>query len=230
LPESELMFKLKQMGRDEAEYFISKHAPLWTGEVVILLDNDTSPAGEVIAACLLAKKRAMIVGGKTRGATVRYTDMRLDDVTMLRYASAEMLLPDGTSYFRKGIEPHFPVRGSMEDKRKVFSGSRGKSLKPFVVDRVRPRFNEAALVSGDNPEVDAYVRRSKGEPLPGDEGQLREVVVQRALDLMRSGTFLSQFKLKWDRPASTAPSEDDAPEEVIPKAVPANPQPTPAKP
>ncbi|WP_081892474.1 S41 family peptidase [Verrucomicrobium sp. BvORR106] len=235
LPEGQLMFKLKQMGRDEAEFFISKRAPSWTQEVIVLIDDDSSPAAEAVAACLKGKGQAILVGSKTRGATVRYTDVRLDDATMLRYASAELLLPDGTSTFRKGLEPQFFLKGSAEDKRKVFAGSRGKSMKPFVMDRVRPRFNEAALVSGGNPEVDAYVKKSQGQPLPGDEGQLREVVVQRALDLVRSRTTLAGFALKWEMDTTPAtPSADQAGADTIPKAVPAKPAgpavPVPASP
>ncbi len=224
LPEGQLMFKMKQMGRNEAEFFISKRAPIWTQEVIVLVDDDACPAAEAVAACLKAKGQSVLVGSKTRGAMVRFTDVRLDDATMLRYASAELLLPDDSSTFRKGLEPHYFLVGSTEDKRKVFAGSRGKSMKPFVMDRVRPRFNEAALVSGDNPEVDAYVRKSQGQPLPGDEGQLREVVVQRALDLVRSRTMLSGFKLKWEVDAAqVTPPSDQADGEDIPKAVPAKP-------
>lgn len=225
LPEGELMFKLKQMGQEDADLYISRKPPLWTGRVVVLIDEDSCPAAETVAACLHARRRAVLIGSKTRGATVRYAEVRLDEATVLRYASAEMLLPDGTSHFRKGLEPHYVMRGGAEDKRKVFSASRGKSMRPYVMDRVRPRFNEAALVAGSNPELDAYVRRSQGQPLPGDEGQLREVVVQRALDLLSGSDLLNAATIRWAE-AEFGQEAEATPE--IPKAVPAKPS-TPDK-
>jgi len=223
IPQGELMFKMKQLHSDEAELHISKVPPLWDGPVVLLVDGETGSAAEAFAACLRSRGRALVIGERTRGATVRYTQVQLDERTALRYASAEMLLPDGSSSFRKGIVPDFAVPAEMAEKRRAFEGSRGKSLVPFVTDRVRPRFNEHALVRAQNPELDDYVRRSLGQPLPGDQGQVRDVVTQRAMDLLRARDFASLAKINWNaKPGDDGPG----PEESIPKAMPA----IPAKP
>jgi hypothetical protein len=220
VPPGELMFKMKQLNSADAELFVSQQAPLWSGQVVVLVDEETGNAAEALAACLHAQGRALVVGAKTRGATVRYTQVQLDEKAALRYASAEMLLPDGSSLFKKGLTPHFSVPADPAEKRKAFAGSRGKSLVPFVQDRARGRFNERALVNSLNPELDDYVRRSKGQPLPGDEGQVRDVVTQRALDLLLGNEFAAQAKINWDaKPAESAPF----PQSSIPKAEPSKP-------
>ena len=226
LPQGEMMFKMKQLNSEEAELFVSKSSPLWEGRVVLLVDAETEGAAEAFAACLHARGRALILGGKTHGATVRYTDVQLDEKTVLRYASAEMLLPDGSSFFKKGLAPHFPVPALMEEKHKVFTGSRGKTMAGYLHDRVRARFNERALVAGGNPELDDYVRRSKGQLLPGDEGQVRDVVTQRALDLLLSEGFARQCKLDWNVKAEDLAAP---PAEEVPRALPALPA-QPAKP
>ncbi|MEI6399584.1 MAG: hypothetical protein WCO71_12515, partial [Pseudomonadota bacterium] len=92
------------------------------------------------------------------------------------------------------------VSSQKDEKWKAFSGSQREDLKAFVTDRVRPRFNEAALVRSKNPEIEDYIRRSNGQPLPGDEGQVRDLVTQRALDLLRSSDFVVQFSLNWSAP------------------------------
>jgi len=221
IPQGELMFKMKQLNSDDAELFISKRAPLWKERVTVLVDSETGNAAETLAACLHARGRALVVGSRTRGATVRYTEVRLDEKTALRYASAEMLLPDGSSFFKKGITPHFAVPADMAEKRKAFAGSRGKLHLPYVQDRARPRFNERALVRSLNPELDDYVRRSRGQALPGDEGQVRDVVTQRALDLLRSSDFASQSKVPWTGNAGTPGPSDGG----VPRALPAKPSP-----
>jgi hypothetical protein len=220
VPQGELMFKMKQLNSDEAELFISKRAPLWEGRIVVLIDGETGSAAETVAAALHARGRALLVGAKTRGATVRYSLVKLSESAALRYASAEMLLPDGGSYFKRGLIPHFPVPADMMEKRKAFAGSRGKSHQPFVTDRVRPRFNERALVHDLNPEIDDYVHRSAGKPLPGDAGQIRDVVTQRALDVLHGSEFTAQTKLDWKvRPEDMeSPTKDE-----FPKALPAQP-------
>ena len=220
VPQGELMFKMKQLNSDQAELFISKHAPLWEKRVVVLVDAETGNAAEALAVCLHARGRALVLGEKTRGATVRYTQVQLDEKAALRYASAEMLLPDDSSFFKKGLAPRFTVAADMNEKHKVFDGSRGKSLVPYVRDRVRPRFNERALVHSQNPELDDYVRRSNGQALPGDEGQVRDVVTQRALDLLHGNEFVSQAKIDWKAKFNepTPPPVED-----IPKALPAKP-------
>jgi hypothetical protein len=218
VPAGEKMFSMKQIGRDEADLFISKHDPMWKNQVVILVDDDTNNGAETLAACLRQSRRALLVGAKTRGTAVRYAEVKLDDKTTLRYASGEMLLPDGTALFQRGLTPDYSVQSVKEEKWKAFEGSRDKSMKPFIIDRVRPRFNETALVGEQNPELDAYVRRSQGHPLPGDEGQVRDVVTQHALDLIHGLEFAMQSKINWStKPGNVAPAED------IPKAVPVKP-------
>ncbi len=197
VPSGEVLFKMKQIGRDDAELFISKREPMWHGNVVVLIDGDSNNAAEALAASLLQRGRALLIGEPTRGAAVRISEVKLDDDCALRYASAEMLLLDGSTFFQKGLMPAVVVRSVMAEKWRAVASSRDASLAAFVTDRVRPRFNEAALVRGANPELDDYVRRSKGQPLPGDEGQVRDQVIQRALDLLKSSDFVSQFKLDW---------------------------------
>ena len=219
VPAGEVLFKMKQMGRDEAELYVSKGEPLWLGEVVVLIDDSTNNAAECLGGALRQRGRALLIGAKTHGAAVRYAETKLDDKITLRYASAEMLLPDGGSLFRVGLQPAHPVISTKAEKDKVFAGSRGKSMKPFVLDKVRPRFNERALVAIKNPEMDDYVRRSNGQPLPGDEGQVRDVVVQRALDLISAYDFKNQAKINW----STQSLPVEATQDHVLKALPANP-------
>jgi hypothetical protein len=223
IPQGEMMFKMKQLNSDDAELFISKQAPLWDRRVVVLIDGETGNAAEAVAACLRARGRALVMGGKTRGATVRFAEVQLDENATLRYASAEMMLPDGTSFFKKGVTPHFAVAADLGEKHKVFEGSHGKSLAPYVRDRVRPRFNEKALVHAQNPELDDYVKRSTGQSLPGDQGQVRDVVTQRALDLLQGRDFMTDATINWK---ATGEVQAETHEENVPKALPA----VPAKP
>jgi hypothetical protein len=220
VPVGEVIFKLKQMGAEDAELFVSKGGTVWNDKVIVLIDQDTNNAAEAFAATLKKRGNTVLVGEKTRGAAVRYSEVALNDKAKLRYASAELLLPDGSPVFKHGVEPTHEIRADRKEKLAVFNASHGASMKAFVTDRMRPRFNERAFVAGTNPELDDYVRRSNGQPLPGDGGQLRDVVTQRALDLILSSDFLAKAPNRPLVDVPPPPPPDGAP---VPKATPAKP-------
>lgn len=227
VPRGELMFKMKQLGREEAELMISSRDPAWTSPITILMDAETNNLGEAVAAVLHDRKSAILVGEQTRGATVRYETLPVDDTWVLRFARAEMLLPDDTSLFRMGLKPDFEVRLEAATKHQIFKLAHQDGLKAHLFDRSRTRYNEAALVARKNPELDAYIRRSAGEDdEEADHHPLRDVVAQRALDMILSREILSEEHLSWKQPAA-APKQADRsqPKEQIAPAPPVSPRP-----
>lgn len=198
LPPGQLLFRLKQVGREDAELFLANRDPIWKGEIVVLADGETNNLGETIAAALRQAKRAVVVGSPTRGATVRYQTVPIDADHLLQFAHAEMLLPDGTSLFKKGLQPDFAVDLKPADKRKVFDVVDDKqSVALKVFDRARLRYNEAALVARKNPELDAYIKRSAGQPMADDRAEVRDTVLQRAVDMLTARDHFGGMKIEW---------------------------------
>ncbi|TDU69397.1 peptidase S41-like protein [Prosthecobacter fusiformis] len=209
LPRGELLFKLKQVGREDAQLFIANRDPIWTQPLIVLVDAETCNLGETIAAVLQDRKQALVIGGKTRGATVRYETLPLDGQWLLRFASAEMLLSGDRALFRQGLQPDFPLDLPTASKRQIFDAA--GPVKERLFDQSRIRYNEAALISRKNPELDSYIRRSAGEILTDDRPALRDTVLQRAVDMLSSHTHLHNNRLKWPtvksrQPASTPPT------------------------
>ena len=104
---------------------------------------------------------------------------------MLRVAVGEAILPEGRPLFPGGLKPDVPVEMPAGDKREIFQASREKGMTPFVVQESRPHLNEAALISGRNPELEAMEaaqRRGRNPEKPGSH----DPVLQRALDLVTS--------------------------------------------
>jgi len=71
------------------------------------------------------------------------------------------------------------------DKREVFQTSREKGMTSFVVENPRPHLNEAALISGRNPELEAMEAAQRRKTNPEKSG-VHDAVLQRALDLVTS--------------------------------------------
>jgi hypothetical protein len=198
IPEGEVMFKLKQVGRDDAQLFISHSAAVWSSPLLVLVDHDTNNLGETIAAVLRQRKQAVVLGSRTRGATVRYETQPLDDVWLMRYARAEMLLSDDTSLFGKGLPPDFPITLSAASKRLLFAQENRPPLPKTIFDQSRPRYNEAALVARKNPELEDYIRRSAGQPSPDAQSPLHDTVLQRAVDILLTRAHLESESLSWE--------------------------------
>jgi hypothetical protein len=57
-------------------------------------------------------------------------------------------------------------------------------MTPFIVENSRPHLNEAALISGKNPELEAMEAAQKRKT-PEKSG-VHDPVLQRALDLVTS--------------------------------------------
>lgn len=204
VPAGELLFKLQQPGREDARLFLATGEARWNGPVVLLIDADTSNLGETVAAVLHTRGRALLVGAPTRGATVRYETLPLDERWQLRFARAEMLLPDGTSLFRKGLRPDFPVDLDGGAKRRLFDSVGTPAATVF--EQGRPRYNEAALLARRNPELESYIRRSAGEADDADRIPDSDRVLQRAVDMLTASDHLGASRLRWPASAPVAPA------------------------
>ena len=215
VPANDILFKTRQMTDSGTEVLRSEREPLWKSSLLVLIDEQTGNVGETIAAVLRQRKQAVLFGAATRGAAVRYETVPVDANWMLRFARSEVLLADDSSIFQKGLVPDFPITLDPELKLKLFD-PQGKSRPEATIQDVpRLRFNEAALVAGTNPELDAYIRRSAGETLPEDELKPKDTVLQRAVDFLLTTDHLQNAKIDWNRKAPAEPP--------VPRALPPDP-------
>ena len=201
VPKGEVLFKMKQLGQTAAEIETNAREPLWSQQLLVLVDDETNNLGETIAAVLRQRKQALLIGSPTRGGAVRYETVPVDAEWSLRFARAEVLLSDDSSVFKKGLQPDFAVSMTTSLKRQVYHSTDSKDVKSSIIDKPRPRFNEAALVANTNPELDSYLKRSAGQALPEDAPRPSDTVLQRAVDLITTRTLFQSAKLDWNRKA-----------------------------
>ncbi len=186
-PRGRILFSIKRPKVNDEEILTSRDEPRWRGLLVVLVDGDTAGAGEVIAAVLHTHLRAYVVGQRTQGEAAQFEDLRLGGGRMLRIAVGEVSLPDATPVFPGGLQPDLPVGVPQEQTDAALAAELTGGVASVVDDKERPRLNEAALVAGTNPELDAMrdyqKQREKGQdPKP----QVRDLTLQRALDYVAS--------------------------------------------
>jgi hypothetical protein len=185
-PKGKTLFALRKPVGHQDRVFSSDRDPAFRGLVMVLTDGDTVGAAEAIAAALRFYNKALLIGQVTAGRAAEYSDLPLPSGKILRVAVAEMVSPDGRPLFPEGIKPDLPVEMSMADKQQIFQLSGEKGMGPFVYEGARPHMNEAALLAGTNPEVEAAEAAQQRRGRSPEKPSTHDPVLQRALDVVTS--------------------------------------------
>ena len=185
-PKGKTLFTLRKPAGHQDRVFSSDRDPAFRGLVMVLTDGDTAGAAEAIAAALRFYNKALVIGQTTAGRAAEYSDLLLPSGKILRVAVAEMVSPEGRPLFPEGIKPDLPVDMSMSDKRQIFQLSGEKGMGPFVYEGARPHMNEAALLAGTNPEVEAVEAAQQRRGRAPEKPPAHDPVLQRALDVVTS--------------------------------------------
>lgn len=182
-PKGKVLFSVKKPNIKQEQILTSKEDPKFRGVLVVLVDSDTAGNAEVVAAVLRTHVNALIIGQQTKGEAVEFADFPLATGKLLRVAVAEVALPENVTVFPGGVRPDLPVDVPQETTDKVLQLELEKGVGEFVFETERPRMNEAALVAGTNPELDAVqaAQKAKGEK---PKAPLRDAVLQRAVDFI----------------------------------------------
>lgn len=185
-PKGKLLFTVKKVSAKQERIVTSNQDPIFQGLLIVLTGKNTAGAAEVIAAALRIHAKAMIVGQNTTGAAIEYSDLPLHGGVILRVAVAEVVLPGNAAIFPKGVKPDITVEVPENVEREVMRQSLEKGVSQFVFETERARMNEAALVSGSNPEIEALEASQRLKVGERPKPPLRDVVLQRAMDLVTS--------------------------------------------
>ncbi|MEY2542128.1 MAG: carboxyl-terminal processing protease [Verrucomicrobiota bacterium] len=179
------LFTLRKGGSKQERNFTADRDPVYQGTMMILTDGDTAGPAEALAGVIRYYDKALIIGQPTAGRAVEYSDLPLPSGKILRVAVAEAVLPENRSLFPEGVKPDLPVEMPPADKRLIFLVSAEKGMSPFIYEAGRAHLNEAALLAGTNPELDAAeaAQQRRGRAL--EKGPY-DSVLQRAVDLVTS--------------------------------------------
>jgi hypothetical protein len=178
------LFSLRRAAGKQERAFTSDREAAYQGLMIVLADGETAGPAEAIAGTVRLATKALIIGQPTAGRAVEYSDLPLNGGRILRVAVSEALLPEGVALFPGGLKPDVPVEMPMADKRQIFQQSPQSGMNQFVFENERPHLNEAALLAGRNPEIDALEASQRRKT--AEKPQPRDLVLQRALDVVTS--------------------------------------------
>ncbi len=187
LPGGEELFRWVGAEARDSRVFISNHKrPLLDERLVVLIDADIAGVGEAVAAVLRERPGTILVGQSTSGLWAEAGFIEVQPGFELEIGRGEYQLADGVARVGQPVEPHVEVLFSWEGKLKAFQIASEKGIPALVEEVERPRFNEAALVGGINPELAEIERVSANSRRPDLSKKSVDPVLKRGLDLARS--------------------------------------------
>jgi Peptidase family S41 len=190
-PKGKLLFSIQKPSAKQERIFTSNQDPAFQGIVVLLTDNETSGAAEALAGTLRLNAGAMIIGSETTGQAVEFAEAPVGGNAILRVAVAQVILPELGPIFPHGIKPDVSISLPRELREQIFRESKDKGVSQFVFDPERRRMNEASLVANLNPEIETAQAAQRDR---GKAPQLRDTVLQRAVDLVTAINFYKAKK------------------------------------
>ncbi len=143
--------------------------------IIVLVNNGSASASEIVAGALQDHKRALILGTGTFGKGSVQTIIPLSDGSALRLTTSKYYTPSGRSIQAKGIEPDIVVGETPKGHIKE------KDLEGHLAAEGEPEKISKAAKKEDKKEIESI----KAEPAKsGDE--VEDIQLKRALEYLKS--------------------------------------------
>ncbi|MEZ5690989.1 MAG: S41 family peptidase [Rickettsiales bacterium] len=154
--------------------------------VVVLINNGSASASEIVSGALQDHKRAIIMGTKTFGKGSVQTVIPIPDHGAIRLTTARYYTPSGHSIQNKGIIPDIEVKPAKIEPIKINDKIRSE-------DKLRKR-----LENLQDKKKDKNDKKSDDEKLSSDndESNVDDFQLQRAIDLIHGINVYEQVLSK----------------------------------
>lgn len=162
--------------------------------IVVLINDGSASASEIVAGALQDHKRAVLVGTKSFGKGSVQTIMRLDDGSGLKLTTAKYFTPLGRDIQAKGITPDIVIEASPY-------ANIDPAKRRFYRERLKERDLENHLLNKDEngePEIEEP-KDLTAEEIEAELGEdVEDYQLQLALELLRSWDIFQSKKAKSD--------------------------------
>jgi len=178
LPAKKLVVYIKGRDGDKIEYFTEGEVPSYVDlPMVVLVNQGSASASEIVAGALKDWNRAIIVGVQTFGKGSVQTLIPLSDGSGLRLTTAKYYTPNGTSIQNVGITPDIIVKLEAKD-------GKGMSV-------IREKDLEGHLQNEKNIQAPA-----DEEKVPLEVEEKDDVQLQRAIDALKTWEVIEKISKK----------------------------------
>jgi carboxyl-terminal processing protease len=103
------------------EYYATRNGSFQTFPVVVMVNDGSASASEVVAEALQDSKRAVILGTKTFGKGSVQTIIKLEDGSGLKLTTAKFYAPSGRSINEVGVTPDIKIENTKDQDKQLES-------------------------------------------------------------------------------------------------------------
>jgi len=169
--------------------------------LVVLVNQGSASASEIVAGALQDHKRALIVGTKTFGKGSVQTVLPLDEKTGLKLTTARYFTPKGRSIQAKGIEPdvlveRFEIKaGNGEDLISDISPLSESGLSGHLKNSDKDE-DKQSNIKPDNKSLDKDAEGKKEDAKTGKQLAMDDFQLYEALNLLKGMSLVKTMNDK----------------------------------
>lgn len=122
----------------------ANHTALTDLPTVVLVDDNSASASEILAGAMQDNKRAVVMGSQTFGKALVQSVFSLSDGSGLAVTIAHYYTPNGTDISQKGVTPDIPIELTTSEKKHLASDPN------LIGTREDPGYARAILILDDS--------------------------------------------------------------------------------